>query len=116
MHAIRTVLRETFRSRRLSLVPVDGDQISKELRRGDFVLAAPCNGFQYDGLYVLDMDGIPLVYRAMSRPGQITLLHDRGGAQDVPHEWFDQHVLGIVVCDLKVRDAGLLRQAWESGR
>jgi hypothetical protein len=105
---------DAFMSSRLSLLPVDGDQICNDFRRGDSVLAAPCDGFPFDGLYVVDIDGRPIVYRVQDLAGQVTLLHDRGREFDgVPRAWFDDHVLGIIVCDLKVRDAQLLRRAWE---
>ncbi len=113
---------ETFSSRKLSVVPVCGDAMSPTLRgEWDYVLAAPATRFAYDSLYVVDMMGTPCVFRVQSHGnGQLALIRDneRYGASVadrsdlVSRDWFNEHVLGIVVCDLKVRDHDLMRKAW----
>jgi hypothetical protein len=32
----------------------------------------------------------------------------------VQREWFNDHVVGIIVCEMKVRDEDLIRKAWEA--
>ena len=96
--------------------------MSPTLRSGwDYVLVKPVNDFIYDSLYVVEQEGRPQVYRCQSMgPGKIGLLTDNPdyGAtaaertREVPYEEFVEHVLGIVVCDLKVRDHNLIRDAW----
>jgi hypothetical protein len=114
--------RQSFASPRLSVVPVIGEQMEPTLRGWwDYVLAAPVKSFQYDSVYVLDMEtgGPALVYRCQ-RTGRdtIRILYERepGRGDEVPLKWFNEHVLGIVVCDLKVRDADRLKTAWEDGQ
>ncbi|UXN74474.1 hypothetical protein N8D56_04855 [Devosia sp. A8/3-2] len=117
--------RETFVSRQLSIVPVRGDGMSPTLRGNwDYVLAAPVKTFAYDSLYVVEQFGQPCVYRCQSMgTGQIGMMNDNEAygktpadrMRLVPREWFEEHVLGIVVCDLKVRDPGLMQKAWEAG-
>jgi len=110
---------EHVRALALSLVLVQGDQVSHDLRHGDYAVTAPCDGFQCDGIYVIDNNSTPLLYRVQDASrGALVLLHDRAPefATAVGRDWFDQHVLGIVVADLKVRDATRLREAWEAGR
>jgi hypothetical protein len=110
---------ESFASRKLSVVPVRGDAMSPTLRgEWDYVLAAPVKRFAYDTLYVIDVMGTPCVLRVQSHGnGQLALIRDneRYGpdrADLVSGDWFNEHVLGIVVCDLKVRDHDLMHKAW----
>ena len=113
--------RQSFESTRLSIVPVNGDHMLPTLRGGfDYVLAAPTDRFLYDSLYVVeDQWNTPLIYRVQSNGHDgVSLIRDNPAYGDTPaarcdrvtREWFAEHVLGIVVCDLKVRDADLLRQ------
>jgi len=114
--------REAFASPRLAVVPIKGDAMAPTLRGDwDYVLAAPVKSFLYDSLYVVDFAGVPTVFRAQGRgPLMISLIRDNerygstpaARSDDVPREWFNEHVLGIVVCDLKVRDPDLMRKAW----
>jgi hypothetical protein len=113
--------REAFNSRGLSVLPVLGDGMSPTLRGGwDYVLVSPLNRFLYDSVYVVEEADQPCIYRAQSMgTGQIGLLNDNPAygatAGDRMHlvsrDWFEEHVLGIVVCDLKVRDADLMQRA-----
>lgn len=112
--------RETFSSRRLSVVPVASDGMEPTLRGGwDYVLAAPASGFSYDSLYVLDFAGCPTIYRCQNCfNGDIVLARDNPIYSDltVTADRFAEIVLGIVVCDLKVRDADRLAASWEAGQ
>lgn len=119
--------REDFFSRKLCLVPVVGDHMAPALRGGwDFVLAAPIDCFKYDALYVVEDDfGQALIYRCSSainrqifmgcdNPIYGATAGDRG--RYVDYEKWRSMLLGIVVCDLKVRDPNIMRQAWEAGQ
>jgi hypothetical protein len=118
--------REAFASRKLSVVPVLGDGMHPTLRGDwDYVLAAPTDKFVYDGLYVVEYGGGACIKRCRSLgAGMIAMMNDNPAygataaerADDVPVDRFNEHVLGIVVCDLKVRDANMMRAAWEAGR
>lgn len=120
------ISQETLAARKLSLVPVWGDRMSPTLRGDwDYVLAAPVKTFLYDSLYVVEQLGEPFVYRCQSHGADVvSMMNDNPlygataaeRARDVPREWFNEHVLGIVVCDLKVRDPKLMQQAWEAGQ
>ena len=116
-----TLTRDTFASRKLSIVPVRGDRMSPTLRGDwDYVLAAPVDGFLYDGLYVVEVLGQPCIYRCQHMgSGQIRMSGDNPlypADRLVPHDAFTAMVLGIVVCDLKVRDPRLMQGAWGTGR
>lgn len=126
LFTIPRLTREDFASRALSLVPVVGDGFAPDLRSDwDYVLAAPVKGFLYEGIYVVEMLGFPCLKRCQRKStGQIAMMNDNPayGATPaertnlVPGDWFAEHVLGIVVCDLKVRDPKLMREAWEGSR
>jgi hypothetical protein len=111
--------REDFSSRRLSLVPVRGDALLPDLRDGrDYVLAAPTDKFLYDAMYVIEDAGVVLIYRVQSfGPGRVVLVRNNPNSR--PHEsdvlsraLFEEIVLGIVVCELKVKDPELMRAAY----
>lgn len=116
---------DAFRTSRLSIVPVKGDAMMPTLRGDwDYVMAAPVKHFLYDALYVVDIDGAPIIYRCQSKMGSlISLIVDNPAygstpaarSHDVPRDWFEENVLGIVVCELKVKDSSLMAQAWEGG-
>lgn len=118
--------REAFFARKLSLVPVRGDGMSPTLRGDwDYVLAAPVDRFHYDSLYVVEQYGQPCVYRCQGHGADfVSMMNDNPmygatpaeRAKEVPREWFNEHVLGIVVCDLKVRDPAMMQRAWEVGQ
>jgi signal peptidase I len=115
--------RQDFGSKRLTVVPVPGSAMEPTLKGGwDYVLAAPTKVFLYDSLYVIDDSAtVPLIYRVQKKLGGGVLLikdNERYGrdAVEVPMAWFEEHVLGIVVCDLKVRDPEMLREAWEQAQ
>lgn len=112
--------RETFASRRLSVVPVTSDGMNPTLRGGwDYVLAAPVDSFVYDSLYVVDFAGCPTIYRCQNCfDGSLRLSRDNPVYSDLvmTAERFSEVVLGIVVCDLKVRDADRMAAAWEVRR
>jgi hypothetical protein len=112
--------RETFVSRGLSVVPVVGDEMLPTLRGDfDYVLAAPVPRFFYDSLYVVEIMGMPSVRRCQYHGnGEIGLIVDneRYGATPGERETlltvdeFNACVLGIVVCDLKVRDHRMMSE------
>jgi signal peptidase I len=120
LFAPQTLAREAFASRKLSLVPVRGDGMEPTLRgEWDYVLAAPIAEFIGDALYVVEQMGAACVFRCQSKMnGEVALIRDNPAYDThcVPREWFTEHVLGVVVCDLKVRDAEMMRQAWEASQ
>jgi phage repressor protein C with HTH and peptisase S24 domain len=115
LFATPVLARETFASRKLAIIPILGDGMAPTLRGGwDYVLAAPVARFLYDSLYVLNTGAAPTVYRCQSLiAGHVVLKSDNSAYPDrhVSHDWFDEHVLGIVACDLRVRDHDLLQRS-----
>ncbi|WP_431321648.1 hypothetical protein [Rhizobium sp. YTU87027] len=93
---------------------VDSDGMEPDLRsRRDYVLLAPVQGFQGDGLYLVDVCGGPTLYRAENvLGGQIRIKLDNPfykGSFTFSHDEFFEIALGIVVADIKVRDERFLR-------
>lgn len=105
---------ESVLSDRLRVHPVIGDRMCDTLRSGyDYVLLAPVDGYSGEGIYLV-FDGIGLDLFRVSPTGnrQLRLSGDNKHYKD--HIWtldlFNEHVLGIVVADIKVRDEHHLRK------
>lgn len=103
-----------FRSGRLRTHKVLGDGMSPTLRSNhDFVLIKPVDHYVGEGIYLV---GSPLgqdFYRTQGiGRGQIRLARDNKHYEDqiVPAAWFDEHVLAIVVADIKVRHPFLFNE------
>lgn len=83
------------------VLPIDDDTMDPTFRRGDAVAVLPCNGFEYDAIYVLEVAERPRVYRCSNDfRGGITISSDNAlhkVKMTVPRAVFDQSVLGRVV-------------------
>jgi phage repressor protein C with HTH and peptisase S24 domain len=108
---------ELFRSRRIRILPVLGDSMEPTLRGGrDYVAVVPIDRYTGEGLYVIDINGVPNIRRVQARlRDTVSLIRDNSlyGAtaalrsDDVPCEWFLERVIGKVAAEIKVREAGL---------
>ena len=108
---------ETYQSSRLRIVLVDSDNMEPTLNRGDCVMVLPVTQFEYDTIYAIDRgDGLITVTRAFqARYGMIRLqrdneLYPRSDTDLVALDWFNEHVVGLVVADIKLRDPVALRR------
>lgn len=103
--------------KRLSIMKVPGDLMAPTLRGGwDYVIVWPTTKFLGDALYVMeDEAGGPTVWQGQWAPEGVRLsAHNpaySGSNETVPREWFNDHVLGVVVADLKVRDLRTIVEA-----
>lgn len=99
----------------LFMIDVRGDHMEPTYRAGEHNLVMePVDRFQYDGVYALDIDGEPLVYRCESDfKGGIHVQPDNSAYSGwtVPRAAFAQIVLGICVGELRIRD----RRAFQTG-
>ena len=96
----------------MRLVPVDGDSMTPTLRKGDAVGALPVNDFSYDGLYVVDVAGVPRVFRcSYDYAGGIDLVSDNKfySTQKVPRSKFAEIVIGQVAMLCNIVDRSLVR-------
>ena len=108
----RPIPPEAYQSSRLRIVLVDSDNMEPTLRKGDCVMVLPVTQFEYDTIYAIDRgDGLVIVIRAyQARYGMIRLqrdneLYPRSDRDDlVDLDWFNEHVVGLVVADIKLRD------------
>lgn len=105
---------ENVLSDRLRVHPVLGDRMCDTLRSGyDYVLIAPVNGYAGEGLYLVFNGFGPDLFR-VSPTGNRQLRLFGDNKHYVDHFWtldvFNEHVLGIVVADIKVRDERHLRE------
>ncbi len=95
--------------RGLSVVPIEDDRMEPTLRRGDCVLVDPTvTRFKGEGLYVLDQNGYPAVYRADALTTRgIRMILDNplyGSPYYVTPADFDKGVLGKVIAIGRVVD------------
>jgi signal peptidase I len=93
-------------------IPIISDNMEPTLRRGDFVLAAPVDRYDGEGIYVFDVRGDAVVYRAcgFGEPGTVHLSSDNRlySVQSVSKERFEGVVLGKVAATVNVTD----RRMW----
>lgn len=90
--------------------PVRGDRMSPTLEHmQDYVLCRASDHYEGEGVYLLRDDlGTPVLFRASSAfnaKKEVRLFGDNMyyGDRFVPKSWFDQHVIGIVIADIKTR-------------
>lgn len=113
----RPIPPEAYQSSRLRIVLVDSDNMEPTLSKGDCVMVLPVTQFEYDTIYAIDRgDGLITVIRAyQARYGMIRLqrdneLYPRSDTDLVDLDWFNEHVVGLVVADIKLRDPVALRK------
>lgn len=106
---------ENVLSDRLRVHPVIGDRMCDTYRSNfDYVLLAPTDRYQGELIYLV-FDGIgPDLFRVQTIGNkQLRLFGDNQHYRD--HIWtldqFNEHVLGVVVADIKVRSERHLRDA-----
>lgn len=102
-------------SDRFRVHPVEGDRMSPTLKPfRDYVLIAPVDHYEGEGIYLVFDGFTPQLYRVSStldrsRPLCLSGDNDRYQDHHFSAEQFNEHVLGIVVADIKVRDERHLR-------
>lgn len=107
---------ENVLSGRFRVHAVTGDAMEPTLRGGrDYVLAAPVDTYQGEGIYLLDIGaGIDLFRVSTVMDKELCL--SRENPLYTPHivdrEKFNERVMGIVVADIRTRDERFLRSAW----
>jgi len=113
----RPIPPEAYQSSRLRIVLVDSDNMEPTLNKGDCVMVLPVTQFEYDTIYAIDRgDSLITVIRAyQGLGGMIRLqrdneLYPRSDADLVDLDWFNEHVVGLVVADIKLRDPVALRR------
>ncbi len=94
----------------LRVFPIIGDRMEPTLRRGDFLLIKPGDGWHGDGIYILDGPFGPEVHRVDCFGGKCRLIPDNGRytTLDVPRADFMASVLGKAVFKVNVVDWGLV--------
>lgn len=89
-------------------IAVRGDHMQPTYRAGEhYLVMQPVDRFEYDGVYALQIDGEPLVYRCESNfRGGIHIQPDNRAysAWTIPRAAFAQIVLGVCVGELHIRD------------
>lgn len=116
----QTIDTRAFRSPAVRIVPVEGEHMAPTLRGGiDAVAVVPCSQFVVDGLYVLDLNGHPIIYRVQDHIGGYWLISDNPSypaKHTVSPDDFAECVLGQVVAEIRVTHPTPLRRAWEAGQ
>ena len=100
----------------LRFVEVRGDRFEPIVRRGDFVLVAPCDGWRGEADYLMEVGLEPALYRCTAcgygdkpiRVGSPNPLYR--DPVYMTRARFDAAVIGIVVMTCCVPDRALLRQ------
>jgi hypothetical protein len=104
---------------------VDGDGMAPDLMsKRDYVMIAPTDHYQCEGVYLVDWGAGSTLYRASGsgrkdKPIRMRLdnpLYHRGNDQGhfyFTREEFDEMVLGFVVANIKVTNEPMLRNALE---
>ncbi len=113
----RPIPPDTYFSSKLRIVPIDTDGMEPTFMRGDCAVILPVTRFDQDGLYAVSpRDGAITVIRATYqydtknvRIRRDNELYNRHGDQFVDIDWFNKHIVGLVVADIKVREAGVLQ-------
>lgn len=104
-------------SPKLRTLAVSGDTMEPTLRRGDFVMVVPETRYRYEGLYVVEDNGFPTIYRVQPWSGrnELRMAMDHTALRDKPQivtkDWFEEHILGFVVAHIQVTDPAALRAA-----
>lgn len=105
---------ESVLSSRFRVHAVKGDAMEPTLRGGwDYVLAAPVDAYQGEGIYLLDIGaGIDLFRVSITLDQGLCLSREnpRYAKHIVDREKFNELVMGIVVADIRTRDDRFLRQ------
>lgn len=94
------------------LMPIEGDGMAPTLKSGDLVAVVPTDRFRCDGIYVLDIEGEPAVYRCASDfRGNVACCYDNPRYTDwlMPGAAFEAKVLGYVVATVNVIDRPAFR-------
>ena len=94
---------------------VTGDRFEPVVRRGDFVLVAPVEGWRGEADYLVEVGGEPALYRCDAfgsrakpiRMGSPNKLYGEPWALTCAS--FDAAVIGIVIMTCRVTDRALLR-------
>lgn len=106
---------ENVLSGRFRVHAVEGDAMEPALRGGrDYVLAAPVDTYQGEGIYLLDVGfGIDLFHVSSTLTKELRLSREnpRYGSHVYDREKFNERVMGIVVADIRTRDERFLRDA-----
>ncbi|MBM7044074.1 hypothetical protein [Rhizobium lusitanum] len=92
--------------------PVAGDSMEPTFRGGlDYALIAPVQCFRGDGVYLIDAGSSIELYRVSATLSGLRLARDNPiyGDNFVARDVFDDHVLGIVVAEIRVYDERFLR-------
>jgi phage repressor protein C with HTH and peptisase S24 domain len=104
---------DAFQSSRVRLHRVESDNMEPTLRaRWDYVVCAPTDRYDGEGLYLFDIMGAVCIYRCQSGgDGKLMQLSDNKhyATHIVSPEQFATTVLAKVVADVKVRDDHALR-------
>lgn len=84
--------------------PIDNDTMEPTLRRGDYVAVLPCEGYEVEGFYLIDLGGSSRIFRCCSDyRGGIDLISDNAAypKHTLTREEFGQHVLGRAVAHFR---------------
>lgn len=105
---------QTFASSKIRIMSVDTDAMEPTLSRGDCVVVLPVTEHDQDGVYVVEpRPGVITVVRTTyCFGGQLRIIRDNHlySEQLVDADWFNERVVGLVVADIKVREANVLRR------
>jgi phage repressor protein C with HTH and peptisase S24 domain len=100
------------------LIAIEGNGMEPTLRRGDFVVATPCDRFRSDGLYVVEIDGEAVVYRCQyDGAGNVVLWFDNPRFSErwsMPRAEFDRKVVGIVAAEIRVIDSRVFEDCYQN--
>lgn len=104
-------------SPKLRTFPITGDTMEPTLRRGDFVMAVPVTRYLREGIYIVEDNGFPTVYRVQRWNGanELRMVQDHPALQRSPQiiarDLFDDRVIGLVVARINVMEPTALRNA-----
>lgn len=105
---------ENILSDRFRIHAVTGDGMEPILRGGrDYVIAAPVDAYQGEGIYLLDIGaGIDLFRVSPTMDKGLCLSRENPlyTKHIVDRDKFNERVMGIVVADIRTRDERFLRQ------
>jgi hypothetical protein len=94
-------------------VRVQGDHMEPTLTFRDYVAVVPTSGWHGDGLYLMDVFGEPVVYRAQNYIGShFEIWGDRPGSvrSKLTRAEFFEGLLGVVAATVKVSHPALLEE------
>lgn len=109
-----TVSPEFFGSSRVRLYPIEGDTMEPTFRRGDFAIVAPCDRYDYEGVYIIDDDHFMAIYRverALGGMARLTVDNPLYPPILLPFGRFEEMIIGFVVGSIKIGDHRKLNAA-----